>query len=141
MKTIVVISLAVIGLLVGAMLWTSAYQENDPDVLSRNGLHWHPVLTIYVKGEKQSIPANIGLAGGHHPVHTHDKDAAQGVIHLEFEGMVRKEDVMLREFFKNWGKDMRGFGDNMHMTVNGKENTDYDNYVMHDGDTIELHYE
>ena len=36
---------------------------------------------------------------------------------------------------------MRSFGTNMRMTVNGIENTEYENYQMKDGDTIELRYE
>ena len=72
-------------------------------------------------------------------MHTHD---ASGVIHLEFaRGPVRQDDVKLSQFFYMWGKDMRSFGGNMRMMVNGVENTEYENYMMQDGDKIELHYE
>jgi len=72
------------------------------------------------------------------PVHTHD---STGVIHLEMSGLIRKENITLGQFFKVWGKDIRSFGTNMTMTVNGKENTEYENYLMQDKDKIELRYE
>ena len=56
-------------------------------------------------------------------------------------GLVRKEDITLARFFKVWGKDINSFGTNLTMTVNGKENTEYGNYLMQDKDKIELRYE
>ena len=127
---------------IGGLIWFAALQPPIPesDIVSQSSLHWHPELTIYVKGEKQEIPANIGIGAVHQPVHTHD-DSDKGIIHLEFQGLTRKQDIMLGQFFKNWGKDIRSFGANMKMTVNGEENTEYENYVMRDKDKIELHYE
>jgi len=93
---------------------------------------------------KREIPADIGLPAGmnsaHQPIHTHD-DSDQGIIHMEFSGRVLKQNTTLGQFFKNWGKDMRSFGQNMKMMVNGQENTEYENYIMHDKDDIELYYE
>ena len=37
-------------------------------------------------------------------------------------------------------QDIHSFGANMKMTVNGKENTEYENYVMRDKDKIELEF-
>lgn len=138
MKTLFSISGVVAVLLIGGVWWTNALQNDDPEVIAQNGLHWHPELVIYVNGERQEIPEGIGLGVTHLPLHTHDD---LPIIHLEFSGIVRKEDVMLGKFFENWGEDMRSFGENMHMTVNGVANTEYEAYVMHDGDTIELHYD
>lgn len=138
MKTILIIVSASIALLIGGVWWTNSLANSDPSVISRNGLHWHPTLVIYVKGEKQEIPQGIGLGAVHLPMHTHDD---LPIIHLEFSGMVRNEDLMLGHLFTNWGKDMRSFGTNVHMTVNGETNTEYENYMMRDGDTIELHYD
>lgn len=123
------------------MAYKNSPQIPESDIISRNGVHWHPALTIYVKGEKQEIPANIGLMGGHQPTHTHSEDSSQGIIHLEFEGLVRKSDTTLGQFFKVWNKDIRSFGPTMKMTVNGVENTEYENYLMQDKDKIELSYE
>lgn len=124
----------------GMIWWSKILQKNDPNI-SRNGLHWHTELSVYVRGEKQEIPPNLGIGAVHQPMHTHTEDAAQGVIHLEFQGLVKKSDVTLGKFLKIWGKDMNSFGTNVKMTVNGQENTELENYVMQDGDKIELRYE
>ena len=112
----------------------------ESDIISKAGFHWHPKLAIYVKGEKQEIPTNIGIGAVHQQIHTHE-DATEGVIHLEFQGLVRKQDIVLSQFFKNWGKDINSFGANIKMTVNGKENTEFENYIMQDKDKIELRYD
>jgi len=124
----------------GMIWWSKSLQENNPDILSRNGFHWHPEVTIYVKEEKQEIPANIGIGAVHQPIHTHD-DSNQGILHMEFQGLVRKENATLGQFLKGWGKDINSFGTNVKMTVNGQENTELENYVMQDQDKIELRYE
>lgn len=127
--------------MIGGLAWYIMTRPPIPkdDIVSRNGFHWHPELTIYVKGEKQEIPANIGIGAVHQPIHTHD-DNGSGVVHMEFQGLVKKQDTTLGQFFKNWGKGMRSFGENMKMTVNGRENTEYENYMMRDKDKIELRY-
>lgn len=127
---------------IGGLVWYVATRPPIPesDIVSRSGFHWHPELAIYVKGEKQELPPNIGIGAVHQPIHTHD-DSNQGIVHMEFQGMARKQDVTLGTFFKNWGKDMRLFGTNMKMTVNGEENTEYENYIMRDKDKIELQFD
>lgn len=151
MKTILIIAGATIALLVGGVWWSNNLANNNPDVISRTGIHWHPQLTILVRGQQVTIPQNLGIGAqyastrGYDPqmqmaaVHTHDD---LPLIHLEFmSGPVYKEDATLGQFFKIWGKDMRSLGSNMRMTINGKENTEYENYIMRDGDKIELQYE
>jgi hypothetical protein len=145
LKRIIFWSLGIV-LAIGAvsgLIWyistRSPIQESD--IISRNGFHWHPELTIYVKGEKQEISANIGLGAVHSPIHTHAEDNKQGIIHMEFQGLVKKQDTTLNQFFKNWGKDIGSFGKNMKMMVNGKENTEYEDYPMQDKDKIELFFE
>jgi hypothetical protein len=151
MKTILITAGVAIVLLSGGMLWSQSLATSNPDVIASGGIHWHPTLAIYVKGVQQVIPANLGIGAQYAgtrgydsqmqmaAVHTHD---ASGTIHFEFmNGPVRKEDLTLGQFFKIWGKDMRSLGTNMQMTVNGKENTEYENYIMRDGDKIELHYD
>ncbi len=138
LKYIAIILIA--GGVIAGLSWYFTKQATIPaiDVVSRSGIHWHPELSIFVKGVKQEIPANIGIGITHQPIHTHDAD---GILHLEFIGLVTKQDIMLGQFFKNWGKDMRSFGTNMNMTVNGEENTEFENYEMHDDDKIEIRYE
>ncbi len=116
-------------------------QKPLSEVISKQGLHWHSTLVISVKGEKLEIPANIGLGAVHNPIHTHVEDAPAGVIHMEFGGLVRKDDTKLGGFFKAWNKDIKSFGPNMKMTVNGIESTEFENYKMQDGDKIELRYD
>src|SRR3989344_6565741 len=89
-------------LLVGGVWWSKSLQSNDPSVISTRGIHWHPHLAIYAKGERQEIPANIGIGPqyaakptfdgsmGMTAMHTHEPD---GIIHLEFPGLVRKSDT------------------------------------------------
>ena len=138
-------------LLVGGIMWSNTLQKSDPDIVSRTGLHWHPNIEITVGTEKIEISSNIGIgpqysgmptAGlgmmGMTAIHTHSAD---GIIHLEFSGLVRKENIALGNFFRIWGKDMRSFGDTMRMTVNGTPNTEYERYIMRDKDIIELHYD
>ncbi len=132
----VLIALAV--LFIGGIGLTKYLQARDPNIASTGAFHWHPELTIYVKGKKQEIPRGIGLAGVHKPMHTHDD---LPIIHLEFGGAAKKEEVMLGAFFKTWGKEFNSFGSNVKMTVNGQENTEYENYHMQDKDKIELRYE
>lgn len=130
------------GAIVAGIVWLAVSQPKTPDseIVSRNGLHWHPKMDIYVKGEKQEFPSNIGIGAVHQPVHTHE-DAKEGVVHLELEGMVRKSDITVGQFFKSWGKDIQSLGANVKMTVNGKENTELENYQMNEKDQIELRYD
>jgi len=150
-KRVAKIALAVIiiGGSMSAFIWYLASRPPIPEgeIISRNGLHWHPELTITIKGEKHEIPANIGIGVVHQPIHTHD---ATGVIHLEIEGLVRKEDIKLGRFFKIWGKEFssncifdkcNGPEGRVRMLVNGSENHDFENYVMKDRDKIEIQYE
>lgn len=129
--------------IVTGLIWLVASAPKTPEgeILSRNGFHWHPELAVYVKGEKQEIPPNLGIGAVHQPMHTHSEDASQGIIHLEFQGLVKKSDVTLGKFLQTWGKDINSLGTNLKMTVNGKENTEHENYVMQDKDKIELRYE
>lgn len=150
-----------IAVLVAAHIWiTRSFKVHgrrvhevaqEDDIVSRDGLHWHPEITIYVKGIKQEIPqmglTNMDMSKLHamhkrmQAQHMHEGPNENGIIHLEFNGVVRKEALMLGQFFKNWGKDIRSFGANMRMTVGGIENIEYENYVIHDGDKIELRYD
>ena len=151
MKTNLIIVGLIVILLFGGIWWSRSLQSSDPSVISMQGIHWHPELAIFVKGERIEIPENVGIGPMHAgmpgydasmqmaAMHTHD---ASGVIHLEsMRGPVHQNDVRLGQFFSMWGKDIRSFGSNMRMMVNGAESVEYENYMMRDGDKIELHYE
>ena len=129
-------------------------------IISEKGIHWHPELTITIKGEKQLIPADIGMGkqfvdDPHYDemmmmtdMHTHD---ASGTLHWEvMDGPVREDDVRLVEFFRVWDKKFSnscifeyctGRGGQLRFIVNGKSNADFENYRIQDGDRIEIIYE
>ncbi len=125
---------------IGALVWYVATlpPTSEDEIISRSGIHWHSELTVYVKGVKQDIPTDIGLGTVHKPVHTHD---VSGTIHLEFQGLTRKQDTTLGQFFKNWGKNPDDLGPLTTMTVNGGENTEFMNYHMRDKDKIEIRFD
>ncbi len=168
-KTAITI-IIVAGAILGVVFWNrdnipkATVQEqsasavsNQNDIISESGIHWHPELSIIIKGEKQLIPANIGLGMQYagYPqydsmmmmtdTHTHD---ASGQIHWEImEGPVKKDDVRLGQFFNVWGKkftsscifekcnDAEG---RVIFKVNGKDNPDFENYLVKDKDKIEI---
>lgn len=135
------IIIGLVVLIVGLFGLSKFLQSSDPNIVSQGGVHWHPELAIYVRDEKQEIPANIGIGAVHQTMHTHSEDASKGVIHIESQSSVRNEDVRLGRFFEIWGKDMQSFGTNMKMTVNGKENTEFGDYILKANDKVELRYE
>ncbi len=130
------------------------------DVVSKTGIHWHPQLVIYIKGQKQEIPANIGIgkqysnSKWYDPMmdmtdfHTHDNS---GRLHWEvMDGPVTKEHVQLKAFFEVWGKTFNtsqifdaknGPDGTVKMTINGQPNTEFENYQVKDKDRIEIRYE
>lgn len=155
----VYIGLAVL-LFGGGVWWSNSLEEKQlkqeesnvdvSEIISRNGVHWHPKLEIYVNDEQQPIPVNIGIGPQYAGVptydagmrmtamHTHETD---GTIHLEFPKLVTTEDIKLRSFFTIWGKNFMEFGSSVTMTVNGVENTELENYQMRDDDVIILKYQ
>ena len=81
------------------------------------------------------------------PTHTHESD---GTIHLENNMPWQKpETLTLGYFFKVWGKNFSSscifeYCNNKNgiltMTANGKENFEFDKYMMHDKDEIIIEY-
>lgn len=141
---IIVISVLLIG---WSRLSAVKSAQSDSDVISSNGVHWHPQLQISIRGEAVEIPASIGLIGGHNPMHTHEPD---GVVHLEYEGVVRNDDTRLGRFFDIWGREfnenqifenVNNDTERVHMFVNGEENTEFENYLLQHEDQIEIRFE
>ncbi len=127
----------------------SAPAVPQEQIVTSDGLHWHPKLTITINGERQKIPPEIGLGAVHGKIHTHKEDAKDGVVHMEASGVVTKDDTKLDRFFRAWGKEFNstkildktnGEGGKIKMLVNGKENKDFENYLMKDKDIIEITY-
>lgn len=133
---------------------------NPIDIVSPKAIHWHPELMITIKGAKQGIPANIGVGMQYagYPrydammmmtdMHTHDDS---GTLHWEvMEGPVTKDDVRIASFFAVWSKTFskecifeycNGPDGIVKMFVNGKENVEFENYLVNDKDKIEIRYE
>ena len=140
----IAIVIVAIGGGVGLFVWYIAIQPPiaEAEIVSQNGLHWHAKLAIDIDGEKYDIPANIGLGALHSPIHTHDAD---GVIHMEMQGLVRKSDLRLGRFFTVWQKQFSkdcifDFCGGVGMKVGGGENNEFEVYEMHDGDKIDIKY-
>ncbi len=152
-KIIAGIVLASAIILVGAVfLLTKSENPNVPpdQIVAKSGLHWHPKLTIYIKGQKQGLTNSIGLGAVHQPMHTHTEDYKNGIVHMEMEGVVTKDETKLGNFFKIWGREFNstqifdkknGKEGKVKMILNGKENSDFENYLMKDKDIIEIRYE
>lgn len=149
-KVIGGIGLLTLLILVGGVSFLSLQQSKETSipeghVISRKGIHWHPQLSILIKGKQQEIPKNLGIGGAiHQPVHTHD---SSGTLHLEISGVVTRDQIKLGNFFRIWGKKFSPecvideCGGKVTMLVNGKENKDFENYLMKDKDNIEIRYE
>jgi len=107
--------------------------------------HIHPYLQIFINGQKQEIPTNIGIKTNcMNSLHTHDNS---GKIHVESP---EKRDFTLADFFAVWNKTYSRNQildykvDDTHImrqTVNGKETQDYENTVLKDEDEIIIYYE
>ncbi len=106
-------------------------------------LHIHQDLKIIIDGKEETIPPNIGIAPNiMRPIHTHD---ATGELHVEGQC---KRDFTLGDFFVIWDKR---FDSNcifehctdkgkLKMSVNGKENFDFDKLALKDHDKILIEY-
>jgi hypothetical protein len=134
--------------LVSLVIWISTLpKKSTGDIISSSGIHWHPELSIKIKGKDIEIPSNIGIGAVHNPMHTHDDS---GEVHMEYGRTVRKDDTMLGRFFDVWGKDFssagimghrNGVDGTLKMFVNGEENFEFDKYKMKDGDKIDIVFE
>jgi len=122
-------------------------KKSDAKVISRSGIHAHPVIFISINGENIPVPGNIGLGGIQRGIHTHESD---NVLHVEKSGTVRERDITIGNFFEIWREDFssvsvlgykNGSEGTVRMFVNGEENFEFENYQMLDRDKIEIIYE
>src|SRR3989344_4306000 len=120
MKILGVITLLI---LVGGVFLVSKQSSPIPDeeIIGKKGVHWHPKVAIYAKGEKQELADGIGLGAVQQTIHTHTEDYKDGVVHIEKQGVVSKDDIKLGRFFQIWGKKLSDNG-SYKMYVNGSEN-------------------
>ena len=134
-------------IIIGSVQGTKNFKPGAQCVQHSNSLsmHIHPVIEIYLEGEKAAIPANIGIDPTcMKAVHTHDES---GTIHIESPQF---NDFKLADFFENWGvpftKDqiLDKTVDDTHtisLTVDGQPSEDYENLIMRDGQQIVIRYD
>lgn len=152
-KAFIIIGLSTLVIFAGAVIFLSKDSTSSvpkEDVVASTGIHWHPRLSISIKGEKQGLTNGIGLTGSiHQKMHTHAEDYKEGVVHMEMQGVVTKDETKLGNFFRIWGKEfsstkifdkINGPEGTVKMKVNGKENLEFENYKMKDADIIEITY-
>lgn len=99
--------------------------------------HIHPVVTIMVNGAREEIPANIGLAECERAVHTHDDDAAQGVIHVESQD---RRSYTLGDFFAVWGRPVMRENHTLTVTADGAYVENPETLTFSDGQDIQMEY-
>ena len=110
--------------------------------------HIHATKSVTIIGNNILIPDEVGITddvcpNGMRGVHTHDDT---GRLHIETPGAM---DAPVGAFFTIWGEQFddthilnKVANDNNEvvMFVNGQQNFEYENYVMEDGDVIEIEY-
>jgi hypothetical protein len=118
-----------------ALGWFLVTRPSTPEseIILKEGIHWPADLTIKILGRYQKIPGNIGIGITGLPVHTHKADS---VIHMEFSGLVREDDIRLGRFFEIWGKKFNrdcifdkcnGPEGRLKMLVNQESNYQFEN--------------
>lgn len=127
--------------------------SSDSGPYTSSPVHWHASLDVYICGEKVTIPENAPL-GEHHLglplLHTH----ADRLIHIEGQ-IWNKEEITIGKYMKVIGEEFtdttlldKNNGDlcnenpgKVKLIVNSKENQELTNYVVQDGDKLELRFE
>ena len=134
--------------------------SNDPDPISQDCLnhdglarHDHATPQIFINGEQELIPANVGIMTDicnqegeeMHAVHTHD---SSGRLHIESNEDI---DIPIGVFFDIWGHHFDETGifeyrvNSTHeliMTVGGQQINEYDDYLLvNTSDIIEIRYQ
>lgn len=145
--------IAAAALIVGGVIISTVWflagrpPSSESAIISDDGIHWHTELSITILGQKQVIPDNVGRDITELPIHTHEED---NIIHLEFAGLVKKDDIRLERFFEIWGRQFsqnciftncNGDEGTVKMFVNGVRNFEFENYVMRDKDKVTIIFE
>lgn len=148
MKKSVIWIVVIVVILIGLMMWGRTASEDaaghweDTDVLclpsghANVAYHIHPTLDIFVDGEVESVPANIGVnTECMAEIHTHD---ATGKIHIETTSAERN--ITLGDFFAVWDENLEREGFETEVTVNGEPLSDLLDFVPQDLDAIVIKY-
>ncbi len=139
--------LAAVALIVGGVIISiGLLLATGPggDIISDEGIHWHTELSITILGQEQVIPDNVGRGITEQPIHTHEED---NIIHLEFAGLVKEDDIRLGRLFEIWGRQFNqdciftncnGAEGTVKMFVNSEPNFEFENYVMRHEDKVAI---
>ncbi len=115
-------------------------------------IHWHATPALSVCGENIAMPKPVpGQHLGSNLLHLHD----DGIFHIE--GSVSSpSQITLGAMMSNIGKNFsqtsllgkkngdscpNGNPGKVRFIVNGNENSEYENYIIRDGDRIEIRFE
>lgn len=113
---------------------------------SNVGDHYHFTLEIYLNGELDNIPPDIGRKSCVYPIHTHDD--VPNKIHIELPSSI-KEHPSINDVFTVY-KDsysraslstnqLMGISGNVTATLNGKPLEDFLTYVPVDLDIVRIY--
>jgi len=136
----VIYSLAIISIIFSFFTLFPSIDSLEQD-LPGEPVSWRAGLQIMINGADVPIPANIGVGQGRREtMYTTDWD---GIIYIEAPNPSPKY-RRLSKFFNNWGINFNNqclfqycsFG--VQMIVNGKENHEFEQYPVEDGDNIIL---
>lgn len=133
----------------GALIWSGQrekplifFQDTNVACLP-NGhqdieVHIHPELSIFVDGELEIIPANIGIEGVcMAEIHTHD---VSGIIHVETADRQRLSQITLQDFFTVWGEEVEREGFALEILQDGELKESVDGVELIDGSDIVFNY-
>lgn len=149
-KTILIIGLVILVLLVLLALPSMNSEDSNlavrlssTDIECLNGhqnlvMHHHPNLTINLDGEKDRIPAEIGITSDcMAEVHTHD---SSGKLHVESTEPGKQ--LLLEDFFTVWDESLNRSGYELtQATANGQDIETPGKIILQDGVDIILNYE
>lgn len=140
--------IAIVVVIIGLMIWGRTASKDvaghweDTQVLclpaghANLAYHIHPALKIFVDGEEEAVPANIGVSDNcMAEIHTHD---GTGKIHIETTSAGRE--ITLENFFEVWGQEIERGGYQAEITVNGEPVADPASFVPQDLDEIVVSY-
>lgn len=100
--------------------------------------HIHPQLSIWVDGEPEVIPANVGISSScMAEVHTHD---SSGELHVESAYRGNIDDLRLPDFFAVWGKSIDRDGFDAEIRVGGDVVENPEEVKFRDREQIEIRY-
>lgn len=98
--------------------------------------HIHPTLTIFIDGDEETIPANLGIEGScMREVHTHD---TTGSIHIETAKL--GSTYTLADFFTVWGEEHDRQGYVLEITQDGEVKESVEDVILSDHSVIQMSY-